>query len=212
MGGSASSVRVVPVEELALPVGMALAAVPAVEAVEPVEVPVRALGGGEVRRLPARRIGPGPEPTGPGRAPRRPVRGRAVRVGAPVRRVPAGRASAARPVAIRPVPLRARGGRGALRSEARYATRRAVAQFVLVCVAAALVVGGLGLLGDVVRTARVPSATGMVQVHAGESLWQVARRVAPSADPGAVAARIVELNDLGSPSVRSGQVVVSPIG
>jgi hypothetical protein len=207
MGGSASSVRVVPVEGSARPVEVV--AVLAESAVEVAEVPVRALAGGEVRRLPARRIGPGPEPTGPGRAPRRQVRGCAVRVGAPVRRVPAGRASAARPVAIRPVPPRAP---GRLRSEARYATRRAVAQFVLVCVAAALVVGALGLLGDVVRSARVPAATGVVQVHAGESIWQVARRVAPSADPGAVAARIVELNDLGSPSVRAGQVLVSPIG
>jgi hypothetical protein len=87
-----------------------------------------------------------------------------------------------------------------------------VAQFVLVVLAAAVVVGGLGLLADGVRTARVPSATGMVRVHAGESIWQVARRAAPSADPGAVAARIVELNDLASPSVRDGQVLVSPIG
>ena len=213
MGGSASSVRVVPVEGSARPEEVtAVAAVLAESAVEVAEVPVRALAGGEVRRLPARRIGPGPEPTGPGRAPRRPVRGCAVRVGAPVRRVSAGRASAARPVAIRPVPPRVSGGLGRLRSEARYATRRAVAQFVLVCVAAALVVGALGLLGDVVRSARVPAATGVVQVHAGESIWQVARRAAPSADPGAVAARIVELNDLGSPSVRAGQVLVSPIG
>ena len=204
MGGSASSVRVVPVE------GSARPAVDVVEgSAEAVEVPVRALAGGEVRRLPARRIGPGPEPAGPGRAPRRPVRGRA---GVPMRRVPVGRASAARPVAIRSAPPRALGGRAGARSEVRYATRRAVAQFVLVCVAAAVVVGALGLLGDVVRAARVPAATGLVQVHAGESIWQVARRVAPSADPGAVAARIVELNGLGSPSVRGGQVLVSPIG
>jgi hypothetical protein len=87
-----------------------------------------------------------------------------------------------------------------------------VAQFVLVVLAAAVVVGGLGLLADGVRAARVPAVTGMVQVHAGESIWQVARRAAPSADPGAVAARIVELNDLASPSVRDGQVLVSPIG
>jgi LysM domain-containing protein len=79
-------------------------------------------------------------------------------------------------------------------------------------VAAALVVGALGLLGDVVRSARVPAATGVVQVHAGESIWQVARRVAPSADPGAVAARIVELNGLASPSVQPGEVLLSPIG
>lgn len=204
MGGSASSVRAVSVE---VPVGLSVE-VPAAR-VRVAEVPVRELGGDPVRRLPARRIGPGPEPTGPGRASRRTVR---VRAGASVRRVPAGRASAARPVAIRSAPPRASAGRGTVRSESRYAARRAVAQFVLVCVAVAVVVGALGLLGDVVRAARVPATTGLVQVHAGESLWQVARRVAPSADPGAVAARIVELNDLGSPSVRGGQVLVSPIG
>jgi hypothetical protein len=87
-----------------------------------------------------------------------------------------------------------------------------VAQFVLVALVTAAVVGGLGLLSSGVREARVPSATGLVRVHAGESLWQVAGRVAPSADPGAVAARIVELNRLGSPSVRGGALVLSPIG
>jgi hypothetical protein len=86
------------------------------------------------------------------------------------------------------------------------------AQFVLVAVVAAVVVGALGLLADGVRAARVPEATGLVQVHPGESIWQVARRAAPSADPGAVAARIVDLNDLGSPSVRGGEVLLSPIG
>jgi hypothetical protein len=179
----------------------------------PVEVSVGKLAGGSVRRLPARRIGPGPEPTGPGRPVRHaaPARARA-RSCVAVRRVPAGRASAARPVSVRPVSVRPLGGRGGFALEARYATRRMVAQFVLVVLAAAVVVGGLGLLADGVRAARVPAATGMVQVHAGESIWQVARRAAPSADPGAVAARIVELNDLASPSVRDGQVLVSPIG
>jgi hypothetical protein len=178
-----------------------------------VEVSVGKLAGGSVRRLPARRIGPGPEPTGPGRPARHaaPARGRA-RSCAAVSRVPAGRASAARPVSVRPVSVRPLGARGGVALEARYATRRMVAQFVLVVLAAAIVVGGLGLLADGVRAARVPAATGMVQVHAGESIWQVARRAAPSADPGAVAARIVELNDLASPSVRDGQVLVSPIG
>jgi hypothetical protein len=208
MGGSASSVRAVSVEG-SVPVELSVEVPAARVALRAAEVPVRDLAGDPVRRLPARRIGPGPEPTGPGRASRRPVR---VCAGAPVRRVPAGRASAARPVAIRSAPPRALVGRGGLRSESRYAARRAVAQFVLVCVAAAVVVGALGLLGDVVRAVRVPATTGVVQVHAGESIWQVARRVAPSADPGAVAARIVELNDLGSPSVRGGQVLVSPIG
>jgi LysM repeat protein len=76
----------------------------------------------------------------------------------------------------------------------------------------AVVVAALGLLAGAVRNARVPEVTGVVQVHDGESLWQVARRVAPSADPGVVVARIAELNGLVSPSVRSGQELVTPIG
>jgi hypothetical protein len=96
--------------------------------------------------------------------------------------------------------------------QARFAGWMSAAQFVLVAVVAAVVVGALGLLADGVRAARVPEATAPVQVHSGESIWQVARRAAPSADPGAVAARIVELNDLGSPSVRGGEVLLSPIG
>jgi hypothetical protein len=81
----------------------------------------------------------------------------------------------------------------------------------VVALAAAAVVA-LGLLSDAVRQARVPETTALVRVHSGESLWQVARRAAPSADPGAVAARIVELNGLASPSVRDGDVLVSPVG
>jgi hypothetical protein len=88
---------------------------------------------------------------------------------------------------------------------------RTAALTVVVSILAALAVAGLGLLADAARSARVPSAVGQVQVHAGESLWQVARRAAPSADPGAVAARIAELNDLASPSVPAGTVLESPI-
>jgi hypothetical protein len=83
---------------------------------------------------------------------------------------------------------------------------------VLVAVAAAVAVGILGLLSEAVREARVPENTGLVRVHPGESLWKVARRTAPSADPGAVVARIARLNDLGSPTVRDGEVLVSPVG
>jgi len=83
---------------------------------------------------------------------------------------------------------------------------------VAVVVASAVMVGGLGLLGDLARHERVPSVSGVVRVRDGESLWQVARRVAPSADPGAVAARIVEMNDLSAPAVHPGQALFSPVG
>ena len=213
MSGSASSARVVPADAASqFPVTPAGAA-------EVGSVPV-----GSIRRVPGRRVGPGPEPTGPGRAARRsaPVMARSsVRSCAPTARRPlpargsaargsAARGSAARPVPVRPAPVRPVAPRRVAR--ARSAGVVSVVQFVLVAVAAAVVVGALGLLADGVRAARVPEATGLVQVHSGESIWQVARRAAPSADPGAVAARIVELNDLGSPSVRGGEVLVSPIG
>jgi hypothetical protein len=83
---------------------------------------------------------------------------------------------------------------------------------VAVAVASAVVVAGLGLLGDFARQERVPSASDVVRVREGESLWRLARRVAPSADPGAVAARIVELNDLPAPAVHPGQALLSPVG
>jgi LysM domain len=83
---------------------------------------------------------------------------------------------------------------------------------LVVVVLASVAVFGLGQLFEAARVARVPAATARVRVDVGESLWHVARRVAPSADPGAVAARIAELNGLVSPSVQPGEVLISPIG
>jgi hypothetical protein len=83
---------------------------------------------------------------------------------------------------------------------------------VLLAVGSALAVAGLGQLADLVVAAGVPDATAPVTVRPDESLWQVARRVAPSAEPSVVVARIVEVNGLGSPSVESGRVVRSPVG
>jgi hypothetical protein len=117
------------------------------------------------------------------------------------------RASAARPVSVRPVPRPL-----AARRAARPGGARSVALFLLVTFAAAATVVGLSLLGSVVREARAPEATTVVRVAPAESAWQVARRMAPSADPGAGAARIIELDHLGSPSVRAGQQLVSPTG
>jgi hypothetical protein len=87
----------------------------------------------------------------------------------------------------------------------------ALARLLLVALLVAAVVAGLGLLADAAGSARVPGRTALVQVGQGESLWQVARRVAPSADPGEVAARIAELNGLRSPSVSAGVTLLSPI-
>jgi hypothetical protein len=158
---------------------------------------------GGVRRVPVY-----PAPVGPGRPAalmRRPSLGHAgVGLRAVAGASAAGRMSAARPVAVRPARRV-----GVAVPVPRW---RAVVGGLLVAVLAAVAVVSLGLLADAARSARVPSATALVRVEVGESLWQVARRAAPSADPEVVAARIVELNDLGSPSVRPGQVLLSPIG
>lgn len=56
----------------------------------------------------------------------------------------------------------------------------------------------------------VGSATGVVVVQPGESLWQIARQVAPEADPRATLTAIRELNGLGSDTVVPGQALVVP--
>ncbi|MCW2548621.1 MAG: hypothetical protein JWN96_3081 [Mycobacterium sp.] len=54
--------------------------------------------------------------------------------------------------------------------------------------------------------------TGYTQttVHQGETLWSVARRVAPGHDPRALVQQIRELNHLESASVQAGQQLVLP--
>ncbi|RWZ55414.1 LysM peptidoglycan-binding domain-containing protein [Labedella populi] len=49
-----------------------------------------------------------------------------------------------------------------------------------------------------------------VTINAGESLWQVAERIAPASDPRDVVADIVSLNQLGSSSVEAGQRLAIP--
>jgi hypothetical protein len=58
------------------------------------------------------------------------------------------------------------------------------------------------------RTARTPYP--LTTVHAGETLWSVAKRVAPGHDPRAVVQQISELNHLTGGAVRSGQQLLLP--
>ncbi|AXB48557.1 hypothetical protein A4R43_16815 [Amycolatopsis albispora] len=62
-------------------------------------------------------------------------------------------------------------------------------------VAVGVVVAGFGLLADAM-TAPVPSQTAVVSVAPGETLWDVAERMAPSSDGAAVVDRIRDLNRL----------------
>jgi LysM domain len=60
--------------------------------------------------------------------------------------------------------------------------------------------------------ARVPDRLAVVRVEAGESLQDVAHRVAPDAPARQVAERIRELNDLNSPTLAAGQTLIAPVG
>jgi hypothetical protein len=61
-------------------------------------------------------------------------------------------------------------------------------------------------------TAHVPDRLAVVRVEAGESLQDVAHRVAPDTPARPVAERIRELNDLNSPTLVAGQILIAPIG
>ena len=53
--------------------------------------------------------------------------------------------------------------------------------------------------------------TGVVVVQQGESLWQIARQIAPAADPREIVSAIRELNGLGESTVEAGQSIVVPV-
>src|SRR5262245_42146412 len=78
---------------------------------------------------------------------------------------------------------------------------------VVATVAFAAVVG-LGTLASSVAPS-VPSTTKVVQVKLGESLWELAERVAPDSDTAAVVDRIRELNGVDG-SVSPGQPLTVP--
>ncbi len=90
----------------------------------------------------------------------------------------------------------------------RVRVRVAVACALLFVVAAGAVCGLASLAGG---EAAVPVQTGVVQVHQGETLSELAARVAPGAPSSDVVQRIVQLNALGGVSVRAGQTLVVPL-
>jgi hypothetical protein len=61
-------------------------------------------------------------------------------------------------------------------------------------------------------SAHVPDRLAVVRVEAGESLQDVAARVAPDAPVRQVEERIRELNDLNSPTLVAGQTLIAPVG
>lgn len=58
--------------------------------------------------------------------------------------------------------------------------------------------------------APVPTTTTVVQVHQGETLWDVAKQQAPGSQTDAVVAQIMRLNSLSDASVYPGEVLRVP--
>jgi hypothetical protein len=88
-----------------------------------------------------------------------------------------------------------------------------VTTVVLALVAAAITIW-LGLVAQLGAPAEAtePGQLAVVQVQAGESLQQLAQRVAPDAPVGAVVDQIRELNELESAAVDAGQTLIAPVG
>ena len=113
-------------------------------------------------------------------------------------------------------PLRYR-GTGVLMSRASHRrTPITPATTVLLALMAAGITVWLGLVAQFGAAPEVsqpvPGQLAVVQVQMGESLQQLARRVAPDAPTGAVVDQIRELNELDSAAVDAGQTLIAPVG
>lgn len=129
----------------------------------------------------------------------------------------------------RPAPLRPAGvptryyGTGVAMSTAPHRRKRpaTLATTVGLALLAGFITLWLGLIahfgqmanGDAAdSSARVPDRLSVVRVEPGESVTDVAARVAPGAPVRQVAERIRELNDLNSPTLSAGQTLIAPVG
>lgn len=126
-----------------------------------------------------------------------------------------------RPLGARPpvAPLHYRGhGVAVSRVAHAHPRRRPVSTSVTVALAglAALITLWLGTLANfsgerAAAPAPVPDRLAVVSVHAGETLQQLAGRVAPGAPTAAIADRIRELNQLDSAALDAGQTLIAPV-
>ncbi|MBJ7384963.1 MAG: LysM peptidoglycan-binding domain-containing protein [Mycolicibacterium sp.] len=134
----------------------------------------------------------------------------------PVRRTSS--AAKRRPQPHRPAgaPLNYR-GTGVLMSRAshrrRPVTPLATVMMALVAAAITIWLGLVAQLGGVHESpAPAPARLAVVQVQAGESLEQLAQRIAPDAAVGSIVAEIRDLNELDSAAVDAGQTLIAPVG
>jgi hypothetical protein len=90
--------------------------------------------------------------------------------------------------------------------------RRRVAALLLGSLAVAGIVIGLSLLASAASEPAVPDRTIVVEVAPGETLWELAERVAPESPPQQVVDRIRELNDIRGITIHPGQPLIVPDG
>jgi predicted Zn-dependent protease len=87
---------------------------------------------------------------------------------------------------------------------------------VLLSLVAAAITVWLGLVAQLGASTdpvkQMPSQLAVVQVQAGESLQQLAQRIAPDAPVGAVVDQIRALNQLHTAAVDAGQTLIAPVG
>lgn len=89
-------------------------------------------------------------------------------------------------------------------------TRRGRAVLLMVLVALAFVAFSTARTATQAGTGPTAPATRYVTVHPGQTLWQIARSVAPSDDPRDTVDRIRDLNGLDTTVVQAGQRLVVP--
>jgi predicted Zn-dependent protease len=75
----------------------------------------------------------------------------------------------------------------------------------------AVAVAGLLVLRAAVTGEAVPRRTAVVEVRSGETLWDLAGRVAPDSPPAAVVERIRELNGMHGSTLHPGQPLLVPV-
>lgn len=122
--------------------------------------------------------------------------------------VPAARPLPAAPVPVPPPPLGGpvrvpRGGDHAA-EQAAGTPQRSSRLIAVVAIMLGTLLSVLGWIGSS-SASEPPATTSVVRVGAGETLWDVARRVAPHADPQAVVEQIRTLNGLAGSAVQPGQ-------
>jgi hypothetical protein len=84
-------------------------------------------------------------------------------------------------------------------------------RLLLATVLAGSAIGFMGALGQFSADASDGPTTTVAVVQAGESLWTIAQRTHPDADPRATIWRIKELNGLSDSVVHVGQALVVPV-